>query len=81
MIRLRGFAVGETSAPSLCAALIVAAVMSPRAAAAEERYALIVSGVSGTEKFAASQKTWLASLQSTLAAAPRIRGRSHHRAF
>ena len=48
------------------ALVTVAAVMSPRAAAAEERYALIVSGVSGTEKFAASQKTWLASLQSTL---------------
>ena len=36
------------------------------AAAAEERYALIVSGVSGTEKFAESQKTWVSSLQSTL---------------
>jgi len=35
-------------------------------AAADERYALIVSGVSGTEKFAESQKTWVASLQSTL---------------
>jgi hypothetical protein len=33
---------------------------------AEERYALIVSGVSGTEKFAESQKTWIASLQSVL---------------
>ncbi len=33
---------------------------------AEERYALIVAGVSGTEKFAASQKTWVSSLQSTL---------------
>ena len=40
--------------------------MAPRAAAAEERYALIVSGVSGTEKFAASQKAWVSSLQSTL---------------
>ena len=46
--------------------LILAAAMSPRAAGAEERYALIVSGVSGTEKFAASQKTWVSSLQSTL---------------
>ena len=45
---------------------MLAAVALPGAAAAEERYALIVSGVSGTEKFAASQKTWLASLQSTL---------------
>ncbi len=40
--------------------------MSPRAAVAQERYALIVSGVSGTEKFAASQKTWVSSLRSTL---------------
>jgi hypothetical protein len=46
--------------------LLLVAAMSPRTAAAEERYALIVSGVSGTEKFAASQKTWLSSLQSTL---------------
>ena len=45
---------------------VFCAVVSPRAAAAEERYALIVSGVSGSEKFAASQKTWIASLQSTL---------------
>jgi hypothetical protein len=51
-----------------CAILLVlaAAAQSPRAAAADERYALIVSGVSGTEKFAASQKTWASSLQSTL---------------
>ena len=54
--------------------------MSPRAAAAQERYALIVSGVSGTEKFAASQKTWVSSLRSTLAAAAGVLGRSHHRA-
>lgn len=51
-----------------CCALLVLAVAAatPRAAAADERYALIVSGVSGTEKFAASQKTWASSLQSTL---------------
>jgi hypothetical protein len=42
------------------------AAMSPRAAAAQERYAVIVSGVSGSEKFAASQKTWVSSLRSTL---------------
>src|SRR5688572_3061859 len=42
------------------------AIAAPGLATAEERYALIVSGVSGTEKFAASQKEWLASLQSTL---------------
>src|SRR5688572_3270832 len=50
-----------------CALLVVAiAAATPRAAVADERYALIVSGVSGTEKFAASQKTWASSLQSTL---------------
>ena len=51
-----------------CAILFVLAVAagSPRAASADERYALIVSGVSGTEKFAASQKTWTSSLQTTL---------------
>jgi hypothetical protein len=50
-----------------CAILALAfAAVSPRAAAADERYALIVSGVSGTEKFAASQKAWASSLQSTL---------------
>ena len=38
----------------------------PGSASASERYALIVSGVSGTEKFAASQKTWVSSLQATL---------------
>lgn len=41
-------------------------MVSPRVAAAQERYALIVSGVSGTEKFAASQKAWVSSLRSTL---------------
>ena len=49
----------------LLVAIVTAAVL-PRAAAAQERYALIVSGVSGTEKFAASQKTWVSSLRSTL---------------
>lgn len=42
------------------------AIATPGLAAADERYALIVSGVSGTEKFAASQKTWVSSLQTTL---------------
>ena len=46
--------------------LILCALAVPRLAAADERYALIVSGVSGTEKFAASQKTWVSSLQTTL---------------
>jgi hypothetical protein len=35
-------------------------------AAAEERYALIISGAAGGEKFAESQKKWVALLQSTL---------------
>jgi hypothetical protein len=46
--------------------LLLTLMMSPRPAAAQDRYALIVSGVSGTEKFAASQKTWVSSLQTTL---------------
>lgn len=46
--------------------ILAAAATVPRAVAAEARYALIVSGVSGTEKFAASQKTLVSSLQATL---------------
>ena len=46
--------------------LVSSAVLAPRAVSAEERYALIVAGVSGTDKFAASQKAWVSSLQSTL---------------
>jgi hypothetical protein len=46
--------------------MVLAAAALPRAAGAEERYALIVSGVSGSEKFAESQKEWVSSLQSTL---------------
>lgn len=45
---------------------VFGALAGPGLAAAEERYALIVSGVSGTEKFAASQKAWVSSLQTTL---------------
>ena len=45
---------------------VFCAIAAPGLAAAEERYALIVSGVSGSEKFAASQKTWVSSLQTTL---------------
>ena len=44
--------------------LMIAAL--PASAAGQERYALIVSGVSGSEKFAESQKAWLASLQTAL---------------
>jgi hypothetical protein len=46
--------------------LLVAGAATPLPAGAEERYALIVSGVSGTEKFAESQKTWVSSLEATL---------------
>ena len=45
---------------------ILGAMAMPAAAHADERYALIVSGVSGSEKFAESQKAWVASLESTL---------------
>jgi hypothetical protein len=45
---------------------LVCAIAAPGLAGAEERYALIVSGVSGTEKFAASQNTWVSSLEATL---------------
>jgi hypothetical protein len=48
------------------AMFLALATLAPHAADAEERYALIVAGVSGTEKFAASQKSWVSSLQSTL---------------
>lgn len=45
---------------------VFCAMAAPALAAGEERYALIVSGVSGSEKFAATQKTWVSSLESTL---------------
>lgn len=45
--------------------LLVAAVLHA-SARAEERYALVVSGVSGSETFAETQKAWVSSLQSTL---------------
>lgn len=75
MIRLRAFRlrasrfggqVGASAWQVRLLFLVLAVVTSTHAAAADERYALIVSGVSGTEKFAASQKTWVSSLQTTL---------------
>ena len=48
------------------ALLALGVLLSAGPAGAEERYALIVSGVSGTEKFAATQKTWVTSLETTL---------------
>jgi hypothetical protein len=44
----------------------VALIGHVQSAGADERFALIVSGVSGSEKIAANQKTWVASLESTL---------------
>lgn len=49
---------------ALLAMLAVAALPAP--ALAEERFAVIVSGVSGSEKFAEAQKGWVSSLVSTL---------------
>lgn len=49
-----------------CLLLTLTAAAVPGVAAADERYAVVVSGVSGTEKFAENQKAWVASLQSTL---------------
>ncbi|RPI50340.1 MAG: hypothetical protein EHM55_21625 [Acidobacteria bacterium] len=46
--------------------LLLTFAVAPATAAADERYALIVSGASGSEKFAESQKGWVSSLQSTL---------------
>jgi hypothetical protein len=48
------------------ALVLLACLTSPRPAAAEERHALVVSGVSGSEKFAESQKTWVSTLRTTL---------------
>ena len=41
-------------------------ISAPTRAWAEERFAVIVSGASGSEKFAESQKAWVTSLQATL---------------
>jgi hypothetical protein len=67
MIRLRAFGATAGQARAVAVSLmLLAASTSPCLAQAEERYALIVSGVSGSEKFAESQKAWVSSLQSTL---------------
>ena len=52
----------------LAIALLTAAALTAqaRAAGADERYALIVSGVSGSEKIAATQDKWVADLTATL---------------
>ena len=43
-----------------------ALVAQPRAVSADERFALIVSGVSGSEKIAANQDKWVTALTTTL---------------
>jgi hypothetical protein len=54
--------------PALTTALLFAALVAgpARSAGAEERFAVIVSGVSGSEKFAESQSAWVTGLQATL---------------
>ena len=56
----------DEQAGVLAASLLLLSATSPCAGSAEERFAVIVSGVSGSEKFAESQKAWVSSLQSTL---------------
>jgi hypothetical protein len=51
---------------SIAGVLVFVVVAAAPPAWAEERFAVIVSGVSGSEKFAESQKAWVSSLQSTL---------------
>ena len=46
--------------------VLILLVAIPAVSSADERYALIVSGVSGSPKFADSQKAWTDSLESTL---------------
>jgi hypothetical protein len=48
--------------------LLIAAALGgqARSAGADERFALIVEGVSGNEKIAANQQKWVTSLESTL---------------
>ncbi len=66
MTRVCAFGAGPGRIVRMVMFLLLGAVVAPVPADADERYALIVSGVSGSEKFAESQKTWVSSLQSTL---------------
>ena len=50
----------------LSALALLTLFVLPAGVLAEERYALIVSGVSGGDKFADTQKALVASLQSAL---------------
>jgi hypothetical protein len=50
-----------------CGAVVLTWLVAPAAPAlAQDRFALIVSGVAGGEKFAENQKTWTAALESAL---------------
>ncbi len=50
----------------MCALALAALILAPGAALAETRFALIVSGASGGEKYAEQMKQWRATIQSTL---------------
>jgi hypothetical protein len=52
--------------PRSAAWLLLLLAAQPMPADADERFAVIVSGVSGSEKFAESQKQWTSSLEMTL---------------
>jgi hypothetical protein len=66
MIRLR--AIGATARRAITIAALIGTLYAvmPAHVWAEERFAVIVSGASGSEKFAESQKTWVTTLQATL---------------
>jgi hypothetical protein len=49
-----------------CGAVLTTLVALAEPARAQDRFALIVSGVAGGEKFAENQKTWTAALESAL---------------
>ena len=56
-----------TSRTAVIGMLLVAGVaVTARPAAADERFALVVSGVSGGDKYAESYKKWVAQLDTTL---------------
>lgn len=54
------------SGPRAIVMMLLAAAASATPAVADERFAVIVSGVSGSETFAQAQKGWVSSLESTL---------------
>ena len=65
MTRPRTVGASARHARVFASGLILSCVAAlPLPALAQERYALIVSGVSGSEKFAETQKAWVSSLQT-----------------